>query len=1288
MSNVCSPSPYVGDEKSILYNELLEYTGNNRPLTNYIYTLAIQPAFVEKFTSSQRNRQGEVLTAKVIEALGVDSFIDAAKSISNAEEELGAKKYGEEVKYDTVEEIQDRVIEFNNRPDNKLRATIKYKEGAYVIQVGVLNADNFLKADSLEPGREQVNSIKNVLANAGLNTVGLSTKSLKTLNATNAAFFPALFERIKDVNKYTNEDQINLLLDLTKDIPQVARFINKFRGLGVDPATAFKLLLSSDRGSTPTELLPYENDIWDANSQTLFTNAVREMQSALAKVNTSDLNSTKHTTNKVAPETFQINNTLKELYNKYSLDVEVIHTLNEKITSMEALTTQILARLQQTLKALTAKGYITNDEKKHYEKEIKQVERTFRNKQFMDGVLLYTKKLTDLLEAFNEKIADASPELDMPLKDLNEQAKLIETLQLEIQNAIPVLKALLKTDSWEDLLDEDKTTLKDTARKLLPKIEDFEETTSQKKFILTYIFLKKYWGAEDVKQSGTSSGLAVSLMESLKVGKGINPIDRFINSLTEVSDPVIATLGAAIKDMHEDRDDQVKKLQYAIRVATDELYRSGSDSSFMYVTDENGFTHLRSGIDWSAYYRDLAEYKKSLQSQGLSRKAIAANVAGWKQSLLEDTTYEFQDETGTAQFVTLRIPAKYYSDPLVGLTSAQQTYYKKMMYLKRELEYKLNQGGVKTDLFLPVQMNSSLFEGNKEVSLKDIINQAKDAFRITENDTEYGTRDAALDSEGHEIKSLPVFYVNKLKDQSRLSRDFSKTLLAFGAMAENYNALNTRIALLELTKSFLMKRQLRTGGNVLQTLRVKDSVLQQEATEATSNTITGKYLEDLYDVAIYGKAHTESKTIMGISTSKAASALTQYTSTTGLVMNMPGAIANALVGKLQMLIEAGAGEFWNMKDMGWATKQYYEMLPALMQQMNSPNNKSLLGAMMEEFDVLDEFYESAKNTPFFKTPVGKLIGNSNLFFLYGMGEHLLHAQGMLACLKHTKVLDPHGKEVSLFEVFEMSKAEGNNAELQIKSGYTTKKGTPIDKKYIREYKKRVSYVNRSLHGAFGVDEKGMIHRYAFGRLLMNFRQWMPAHYNRRFNTLHWDATLGDYREGYYITTAKFLLSVGKDLKKGEFTLLTQLDNIKKNYPMEYANLKRALTETIILMVLSLLSRLSFGDDPKHRAWWEALIKYEIKRMQLETAASMPANTEFFKNIVTLINSPIPSINTVNRLMALFEIDDLIFMRRQTSGPNKGELLYNKHLQAAIPFYKQVWNWWHMDTDNSMFKLFN
>jgi hypothetical protein len=69
------------------------------------------------------------------------------------------------------------------------------------------------------------------------------------------------------------------------------------------------------------------------------------------------------------------------------------------------------------------------------------------------------------------------------------------------------------------------------------------------------------------------------------------------------------------------------------------------------------------------------------------------------------------------------------------------------------------------------------------------------------------------------------------------------------------------------------------------------------------------------------------------------------------------------------------------------------------------------------------------------------------------------------------------------------------------------KGNVIDEAFLDNLKRKISYCNRSMNGAFGDFEKGMIHRYAVGRLIMNFRQWMPAHYSRRFRGRHWDADL-------------------------------------------------------------------------------------------------------------------------------------------------------------------------------------
>ena len=63
--------------------------------------------------------------------------------------------------------------------------------------------------------------------------------------------------------------------------------------------------------------------------------------------------------------------------------------------------------------------------------------------------------------------------------------------------------------------------------------------------------------------------------------------------------------------------------------------------------------------------------------------------------------------------------------------------------------------------------------------------------------------------------------------------------------------------------------------------------------------------------------------------------------------------------------------------------------------------------------------------------------------------------------------------------------------------------------------------------------------------------------------------------------------------------------------MQKANLRRALTETAILVALALISRLGFGDDPKHRTKAEAMAKYEVKRLLMETYASSPLNLRAF-----------------------------------------------------------------------------
>ena len=1308
MNGICTLNPFVGDEESILYKELYKRTGKNRKLTNYLYALSLQPSVQETFASSDFNRQGEVNASSIMEALKVDEILEAATQIANAERELGAVTDTGKVQFDTVDEIYDRVQEFNSRPDNHLIASITQENRKFIINVDTIGAGNFRKVSQLEVGRQQLENVMMELEEADFDVSNLSPDAKLALNELNVGFFTEQLSLLKSINKmhHIRPDVAQLVFELMRDNGAVKAFLNKFESIGADPVEVLNFLMT---GATvvPDNLQRWETQILDSQTQTRYTALIRAIKTEFAKVNINKIKTKNIELYKtITPEEQQnTQKTLNYLYEKWHIDQESISMLYDQINNIEDLTNAIIARMKNHLKILQTKGAISSDELNEQEKQIRELEKSISKKEYFNSINFFLNNLLSIISNI-EDIDTTGIDENTSMEDINSVALSLATIKSQIEEFSPVVKALLDPDNClgDEIESSDKKILKELAIKIHAEIGKIEQQFKNKQFHLVYNAFRKFWG-DDLKSHDSISGnnFETSLREALYCGDvNINIFDRMFFALTEISDPVVATLGAMIKDMHQQRDEALEEVSFKIRVATDKLYSSGSDSSFMFETDSKGNVHIISRIDWDAYYKEREELKNNMVNQGYSQSQIAKRLTKWEEDnnpenhlsdyLLSDEEINRNRTHQNRRGGSAHTYFTKFRKSLPSMSSAQKEYYDIMLEMKGQMESYLNQGGVKTFLFTPIQISRSMMEDGNDITLEELKHQAGNIVKIREDDTNYGNLEVLEDAQQRRVKGIPTYYLTKLKDQSRLSKDFSKTMLAFSSMAINYTTLNSRINILELSKDFLLERPLAQSEGVrkmVQTAEVLGKRVVSPAVRRTRETMTGSYIEDLFDKTVYGEAHKKGKEfeVFGhtISTDKIVEDVTQYTSITGLAMNVPGAVANALVGKLQMLIEAGGGEFWNMKSFTKGTAQYYQLLPALLAEITSNNKSSMLGLLMEKFDVLGDMYQKMKDTGFYKNPIYKIVGNSSLFFLYGMGEHLLHAQGMLACLDFTKVLDPDGNEVPLFEVFDRE-FEGDNARLIIKEGYKTKQGTPIDNAYIRMFKNRVSYVNDSLHGAFSDDEKGMIHRYALGRLVMNFRQWMPAHYARRFNKLHWDAKLGDFREGYYVTTAKFLYEVGKDLTKGQFTLYTHWKDLKENHPMEFANLKRAITEYNILVVLGLLSRLEFGNDPKHRGWWEALVKYEIKRMLLETGASAPGK-KFVDNIITLVNSPIPSINNATKLSRLFGIEDLIMGTTIQSGPHKGELKYFRNVERALPFYDQVYKWWNMDTDDSMFKIF-
>lgn len=584
-----------------------------------------------------------------------------------------------------------------------------------------------------------------------------------------------------------------------------------------------------------------------------------------------------------------------------------------------------------------------------------------------------------------------------------------------------------------------------------------------------------------------------------------------------------------------------------------------------------------------------------------------------------------------------------------------------------------------------------------------------------------------IDFGGQQMDRLPIYYSRRLKDPKTISRDFSSCMSAYAAMAINYNEMSKVVDILELLRGHLNDD---AGGR---TIQAADEGGKKRARFVVAGN---KYIKDIVypgsksgiatrydawmDSVVYEKRkQVEEVEMFGTNwdVGKLSDTLRDYSGLLGLGLNVFSTFSNITVGKIQQWIEAFAGEWFGWESYIKAIGQYTSMIGEHLGEMNNPIKKSKLSLLIEMFDPMGEYFESLRTAHLNKSAVSRLLGN-NTFGYIGMhaGEHLLHCQTMLAILNEIKLTDEKGDKISLFDALEVKEDKGiyrlelkkglsyernivdtsgnkdtnkNFGKLKRdKDGKLLKEKVTLDTQdkimeFIMKRRNVVRKVNDSLNGAFAADDKGAIHRYAIWRLVMQFRQWMPAHYERRFARGHWDQDLEQWREGYYVTVAHVLNNLARDIKKGQFDLLSDYVKGVKYTEHEIANLRRATAEVGMFVTLLITSLVGDRLKDKDSSWGEKMFIYQLHRMALEVGASVPSHM-FIKNIFQLMNSPAPVVNTLERIRKFINFGDMF--NEVESGRYEGWYQWQKELFIMLPYTDQIVKAVYFD--DSMFTMFN
>lgn len=845
-----------------------------------------------------------------------------------------------------------------------------------------------------------------------------------------------------------------------------------------------------------------------------------------------------------------------------------------------------------------------------------------------------------------------------------------------------VVEQLAALNSIEELkkefdIEEDIDTIVESAREVSNALKDLKAVYTDARMNTLWNFYQEFWGRDKIFKTSNGENQLITLEDILQGTVGDIGFSRQINAMCDLSDPFLQLVDFTYKNCSKDRDEKIYILQQRIAAITQEYIKAtGSrDTSFMYERDENGKPtgYLKSEYDFAKYRKDRHDYYLSIKGK-YSKEEISAKLKEWDN---QNTEYVIVNKYRNTK---KRLPklSKYSSSALNSLTPAQKVYYDKMMDIKEELDAIIPQARV--NKYLAVQKKSSIADSVMEgkATSKSIFKRFKDKFIRDVSDTDYGelngTKQVILDFAQKEVRRVPVYYTSRLEDMSQLELSMSDALMSYGAMAYNYSTMNAIADAMELTASLAADRNIvKTSGGkkLVEFFGFNGEKFGNDYIIKGSQSGSYTKLMNYLDANVFGKRKNLQTARIGnseIDLGKTGDTLKSYSTLVGLGYNLFSGVTNLNMGIAQTIIQSVGGEYFGFKNIAKANKNYFKDVAGAVADQYSDFKDNKLGLLIQKFDALEEFSQSFNDTNFHSGVFKKMIGQHSPLVLNSMGEHYLHSITMLAVLDKTKV-KLNGKEVSLYDALKVS-------TLKTKDGYEyqtitiadgTKKldGSDFTEDDLFQVRRVIQDANHRMHGAFNETDRGDIHRHVIGRLAMQFRQWMPAFYSERFKSKRLNIVTGETEEGFYLSLAKFLFGVTADSKVLCFNYGTKWKNLSKE---DKKNLKKATTEIAMLWLMLALIGISGGPD-KDDPWVVSMMKYNMYRLKMELGAAAPTSLGFLDNIKTLVQSPIPCMESTDKLISLVKLTDI--GETIQSGKYAGWNKWLRNAYFATPYVKNI-----------------
>lgn len=1307
MSNSCILNPEAPNgEPSRMYRDFLSKDGLRypRPVANMLYASYKVSNLEAKMEAEKnadgspkyhKNSQGEFNAKDVVDYLDFDKAIGEFNSFSEEEYRLGATDAigGNRVDYTDAEVALNKVDHFNSTHRGLVATVIERPNPSGTVYQIMVYQKNSRTLDLPLTTQERLKAwdiYKQVFNNVGVDITSMPTE----LSSTFSAYNTSLGRQLRNLTKITlgnifRKDALTLFY-LDQNSAEVQRLIKSFGSIE-DAAQAMDDI--NHGGATLQQ-----------GQATLLKRAITHAQ----QMQGIDLNALiaqvdqMQTANQAASPEVLIKQEVKNLDKKYHIEKYEINRYNNEIRTLSEATAEATVQLERKINELI-KQQGRNAEGRRLEIMLEKMRKELGTKHYYSGIISFLAEAGRDIASIDTLLQNV-PQSGTDREIVFGTIKVLKQIK-EIHDQYGYIVSALASDYTamdEDISQIDVDNIKQQAKNLDDYFKKKERVLEELTTKTMHDFMRMATGGKM-----TESEIQDMLSRALK---GASLLDKFLYSAGNANNILIAASGTIMRNQEIERDRIMTAYRKRIDVATDKLYKAGYDTKFMYEDQR----HIVSDIDWKGYESAREAKLKSLRKQGLDGFQLKQEMEDWEDQNTEDRVVDHVNGR------TEKVPNQQYrklDDFQEGWSQEQIDYYDTMMQLKGEMD-SIYPDAAQHHYFPPqVRRNTvdalSEAKGIKDVG-KALGNKAKDMlWAIREDDTSYGQMnivggEIVKPAEGNYNnkvkKEIPISFQNPV-EEGELLLDFSSGMARYAGSAINYDSANSIVDALEFVRDWADSKDARAASNETQINETKFLRTTKDLYDFAKSNDVVNILNGFIDQHIYGiKKKTTGTIDKHTKVVKFLDNIIKYTSFKGLVTNLPGATANALMGVNQILIDAGCGEFFGFKDLAWATGKLFgetgvggDMMEVLT---NNRNHKATL--FREIFDPMQESFGESKDKRYYSSMFRQIIGKDLSFLGYSSGEYLIHILPMYAIL-HKQQVRLNGEKINLYDAFEKVSIGENNAKLELKQGVTDLDGNPITQEFIDKVKGKIRAANQSMHGAMNEEDKGLIHQYILGRLTMNFRQWMVGHYSRRFRGRHFDFSTGDWREGYWVSVWKGLTNdetkgtwkQGEKMKaigmfmKDAFLMLTRAQTQWNNLnDHQKYNVKRVRTELIMLVALTGLGFVLGEPDDHKKEFWRRWWIYQTKRMITETESSMPGY-KMPGSLLTILQSPMAGINTLNSMLyVLYGLTNGDLTTEIKSGRYKGWNKYGRNvLKYTVPFWKDWENLQKFSEDDSLFKVF-